>query len=240
MQKLKSKKNILIAVACVLLVAVVIGITLSFFSDDDNAENVFAVGDVRLSLVEQNYPQKASDRVMYSNSIIPKDPMIINTGDNPEYVYMLVTLPLENVTLLNDDGTKPDGATPQNVEIFNLISNAENPLIENNISYDDNWIFIGKSTDTDTNTYIFAYNKVLEKSEKTSTLFDKVQLKSFIEGETGENAVKNIGVKACGIQSDNLMGVELPTDTDTREVLATKLTSIYNICARQNGQVVIE
>lgn len=238
MQKLKSKRNIIIiAVVCVLLVALVIGITVSYLSDNKDAENIFSVGDVRLSLVEQNYPQKASDRVMYSNSIIPKDPMIINTGDNPEYVYMLVTLPIEKVTLLNENGQKLSD-TPKDNEIFNLISNAENPLTKNNISYDNNWIFLGKSIDT--NTYIFAYNKVLEKSEKTSTLFDKVQLKSFIEGETGENSVKNIGIKACGIQSDNLMGVELPTDTDTREVLATKLTSIYNICARQNGQVVIE
>ncbi|MGN0537339.1 MAG: hypothetical protein ACI4M3_05140 [Acutalibacteraceae bacterium] len=238
MQKLKSKRNIIIiAVVCVLLVAIVIGITVSYLSDNKDAENIFSVGDVRLSLVEQNYPQKPSERVMYSNSIIPKDPMIINTGDNPEYVYMLVTLPIEKVTLLDENGQKFSD-TPQDNEIFNLISNAENTLIENNISYDNNWIFLG--TYTNTNTYIFAYNKVLAKSEKTSTLFDKIQLKSFIEGETDENAVENIGIKACGIQSDNLMGVDLPTDTDTLEELKTKLKSIYNICARQNGQVVIE
>lgn len=239
MQKLKSKRNIVITVVCVLLFAIVIGITLSYFSDDDDAENIFHVGDVRLNIVEQNYPQKASDRVMYSKSIIPKDPMIINTGNNSEYVYMLVTLPCESVTLLDEDGKKLSD-TPQKNEIFNLMSNSQNVYTESNIIYDDSWTFLGKTESTNANTYIFAYNKVLAKSDKTSTLFDKVQLKSFIEGELSENAVENIGIKAYGIQADNLIGVELPTDTDTRDELKEKFTSIYNIYARQNEAGVIE
>lgn len=236
MQKLKSKKNIMITVACVLLFAIVVGITLSYFSDEDDAENIFSVGDVKLGLVEQNYPQKSSDRVMYSKSIIPKDPMIINTGSNPEYVYMLVSLPLEEVSLLDENGKKLSDA-PKKTEIFNLISSSQSTLTEGNISYDSSWIFLGKTEET--NTYIFAYNKALAKSEKTSTLFDKIQLKSFIEGELDENTVENIKIKACGIQSDNLIGVEVPTDTDTRDELKTKLTNIYNIYARQNRAGVI-
>lgn len=238
MQKLKSKRNIMIAVVCILLTAIIIGITLSYFSDEKDAENIFSVGNVRLSLVEQNYPQNASDRVMYSNSVISKDPMIINTGDNPEYVYISVTLPKETVTLLDENGSKPADNTKQEVEIFNLISDSENCQTQENISYDDSWIFLGKNEDT--NTYTFAYNTALASSEKTTTLFDRIQLKSFIEGEVGENAVENIGIKAYGIQADNLIGVDLPSDTDTEDELKTKLTEIYNIYARQNGAGVIE
>lgn len=228
----------MIAVVCILLTAIIIGITLSYFSDEKNAENIFSVGNVRLSLVEQNYPKNASDRVMYSNSVIPKDPMIINTGDNAEYVYISVTLPKENVTLLDENGSKPADDAKQEVEIFNLISNSENCQTEGNIIYNDNWIFLSKNEDT--NTYTFAYNKVLTKSEKTATLFDKIQLKSFIEGEVGENAVENIGIKAYGIQADNLIGVDLPSDTDGQDELKEKLKEIYNIYARQNGAGVIE
>lgn len=238
MQKLKSKKNIIIAVACVLLIAIAIGITLSYFTDEKDAENIFTVGDVRLNIVEPNYPQKASDRVMYSESVIAKDPTIINIGSNSEYVYMLVSLPKENVTLLDENGQKIKN-TPEKTEIFKLMSNSENRLTENNISYDSNWIFLGKNDYEDECTYIFAYKDILEKSGKTSTLFDKVQLKSFIEGELSENAVENIGIKAYGIQSDNLIYVDLPSITDTRDELKTKLTNIYNIYARQNEAGVI-
>lgn len=128
---------------------------------------------------------------------------------------------------------------PQKTEIFKLMSNSENQLTESNISYDSNWIFLGKNDYEDECTYIFAYKDILEKSGKTSTLFDKAQLKSFIEGELSENAVENIGIKAYGIQSDNLIGVDLPSITDTRDELKTKLTNIYNIYARQNEVGVI-
>lgn len=239
MQKLKSKKNIIIAVACVLLIAIAIGITLSYFTDEKDAENIFTVGDVRLNIVEPNYPQKASDRVMYSESVIAKDPTIINIGSNSEYVYMLVSLPKENVTLLDENGQKINDV-PQKTEIFKLMSNSENQFTESNISYDSNWIFLGKNDSEDECTYIFAYKDILEKSGKTSTLFDKVQLKSFIEGELSENAVENIGIKAYGIQSDNLIGVDLPSIKDTRDELKTKLTNIYNIYARQNEAGVIQ
>lgn len=238
MQKLKSKKNIIIAVACVLLIAIVIGITLSYFTDEKNAENIFTVGDVRLNIVEPNYPQKVSDRVMYSESVIAKDPTIINIGSNSEYVYMLVSLPKESVTMLDENGQKL--SDKQKTEIFKLISNSESPLTENNISYDNNWVLLGKNESEDECTYIFAYKDILAKSGKTSTLFDKVQLKSFIEGELSENAVENISIKAYGIQADNLVGVDLPSDTDTRDELKTKLTNIYNIYARQNEAGVIQ
>ena len=52
--------------------------------------------------------------------------------------------------------------------------------------------------------------------------------------------VENISIKAYGIQADNLIGVDLPSSTDTRDELKEKLTSIYNIYARQNEAGVIQ
>ena len=60
----------------------------------------------------------------------------------------------------------------------------------------------------DYNTYVFAYSEPLKRNNTTSVLFDKVQLKKFIDGETSaqnkENPVVKIDVRAYAIQSDNL------------------------------------
>ncbi len=260
MLKTKSKWNkiFIVVTACVLLCTVVVVITLAFFGDKQTAENILTIGNVKLSLVEQNFPKDSGSKIMYSGSFIPKDPKIINTGNNNEYVYMSISVPLEKVTLLNEKGEKPNDS-PKLSEIFKLISADENAktLTHTNynpdIKYNPDWIYLGASdnsvisetenTEATIHTYIFAYKKELLSSNntneaekmQTSTLFDKIQLRSFIEGEIPQNKIENIEIKAYGIQSDNLVNVDLPTDSDTDEQLKTKLTNIFNIYANQNG-----
>ena len=60
---------------------------------------------------------------------------------------------------------------------------------------------------TYTDVFIFGYNKKLAPTEATLTLFDEVQLKSFIEGEVQSESNVDffvIGVYGYGIQADNL------------------------------------
>lgn len=60
--------------------------------------------------------------------------------------------------------------------------------------------------------YFFGYNKKLAPTDETVTLFDKVQLKSFIDGEVV--GASEIGVCCYGIQADNLElgGIDLNVD----------------------------
>ena len=49
-----KKKTILVAAIAVMLVAaLVVGGTLAYFTDKDNAANTFTVGDVKINLIEQ-------------------------------------------------------------------------------------------------------------------------------------------------------------------------------------------
>ena len=74
----------------------------------------------------------------------------------------------------------------------------------------DGWIFLESSSTDESNSYVFAYNRKLSPEEETATLFDKVQLKSFINGEvTGE---KTISVQPYAIQSEKLTADGLTDD----------------------------
>lgn len=245
MQKLKLKLNIIV-VACVLLAALTLGSTFAYLTDSKETDNIFTIGDVYLKIDEPNYPEQESSRIMVAYSKIRKDPMITNTGTNDEFVFMKVTVPLENVTVVSTDGQKDtEGQIKQ--EIFKFFSNStESKNQGDNFSYNPKWIFIGKESTENTLSYIFAYNKVLLASNhtdtetmdrvKTETLFDEVQLKSFIEGEISANdAVEKIEIEAYGIQADKLFSISnLNPDSPTEE----QLKEIYNIYVRQNGGTV--
>ena len=233
--KNKKRKIFLIASGCVLLVALTVGVTFSYLTDRKTAENVFTVGDVYLRIEEPHYPEQASSRIMVAYSKISKAPIIKNTGTNDEFVFMKVTVPLEDVTPINPAGTKGE----QNIqEIFNIISKDPNPQH----CADNNWVYIDKQTTDNTKSYVFAYNKVLLASSHTDTetadriktepLFDEVQLKSILEGDIPENAVKNIKIEAYGIQSDRMYGVPgLNVESPTEQ----QLKDLYRIYVNQNG-----
>lgn len=238
----KKRKIFLIISVCVLLSVLTIGFTFSYLSDRKTADNVFTVGDVYLRIEEPNYPEQASGRITVAYSKVSKDPIIKNTGTNDEFVFMKVTVPLENVTLINSDGTKGEKKIQ---EIFNIISkdtNAQQCADNADFSYNNNWVYIEKQTTDNTNSYVFAYNKVLLASANTDTdtvnrtstepLFDEIQLKSILEGDISESAVENIKIEAYGIQSDRMYGVpDLNVDSPTEE----QLKELYNIYVRQNG-----
>ena len=93
----------------------------------------------------------------------------------------------------------------------------------------------------DYNYYYFGYNKVLKydsKPSETKTLFDRVQLKSFIDEELvskdGEDFASLIKVKGYGVQSDSLGINDLPgRDKILNEV---QLKKIFGIVSRKAGE----
>ena len=93
----------------------------------------------------------------------------------------------------------------------------------------------------DYNYYYFGYNKVLKydsNPSETKTLFDRVQLKSFIDEELvskdGEDFASLIKVKGYGVQSDSLEINDLP---GRNEILTKEqLKKIFGIVSRKAGE----
>lgn len=94
------------------------------------------------------------------------------------------------------------------------------------------WIFLESDLTGDKeNIYFFGYNKKLTPEGETVTLFDAVQLKSFIDGEV--TGVSDIGVFCYGIQTENLQsqaGITWGEDELTAEYLSkTTLDKILDV-----------
>lgn len=202
----RNKKNAAIATAgaAVLLV----GSSFAFFMDKESVTNPFTVGNVKITVTEEHFDKTTATDIT-PNKVIPKDPVVTNTGVNDVYAFVSVKVPKANVETANADGTLN---AAKNQDLFTYKVN-------------DNWKLI-KTNDADDHTeYIYAYSdangtlKKLAKSEKTNAVFDNVKFINIVdEQQSGVNL--NIDVDGIGIQT-----ADLGTDNPLQ---------IYNIAVRQN------
>lgn len=96
------KKKIVTSCLVVALLAIgVVGASLAYFTDTDQADNVFTVGNVSIDLTEPNWVGEGSKDApeAYPGEALKKDPTVKNDGKNPCFVRIKV----EGLNCLGDD-----------------------------------------------------------------------------------------------------------------------------------------
>jgi len=187
---MKKKRTIIASV--VLLLVLVIGGLIAYFTDTETATNVFTIGDVDITLTEphwdttdgnsNNVPDSAEGRT--PGQIITKDPTIENTGSNPAYVFAKVDIPCTT-------GENPD------LELFTYTVNS-------------GWYLMTNGTCTNgTATKVYAYGSDTAMTALahggTAVLFPSVTVNTAITGdESGLTGNKNLVVTGYAVQSDGL------------------------------------
>lgn len=223
-----------------------IGGTFAYLTDNEGAVNTFTVGKVQIDLTEPNYPGNDSEDVkdLVPNEEVAKDPKVTNTGVNDALVFMTVEVPVRNVTVVADDGTK---GTQSPTELFWFKQEhgtegeegyVKDPIgtHENNFNTTD-WMQLTDkethgTTDGSTTTYVFAYRTAVAAKAETKTLFDKVQLKNIVENEVTPGAAQDIKVKTYAIQASEV----LEGDVDLTDGLTeANFNKIYEIYLKQAG-----
>lgn len=185
-----NSKNIVICIAVVLML--IIGSALAYFTDADSETNSFTVGNISLDLTEPGWNPEKGKNITPSHTIV-KDPQITNDGANDAFVFMSVEVPMATVKTANADGTANAAALK---ELF---------------SYDvnDSWAMVKKTTETSSVTYVYAYvgadgnMKALKPGSTTQPAFDSVTFVNAIEGQL-DNKTLTIDVSSMGIQANDL------------------------------------
>lgn len=125
-----NKQKIIVAAAAVLAGAILmtIGITASYFTEVETAKNIITIGKISTVLHEQGFdPNKTYDIVPGSKQA--KAPWLENDGNKDEFVFIKITVPKEQVTLLYEedvaDETTHKKGTPKegldgNQQLFRL------------------------------------------------------------------------------------------------------------------------
>lgn len=254
---LTQKKIALIILCAFLLMTLSLNVSVSYLIKERVRDNVFGLGRVELSLTEDAYPAEAESRLLAPKSIVPKNPRIVNTGSTDIYVFLSVTVPYDNVQLIDEEGAgihKPNALGKHLCELFDLLSDengAYNGAGTAHFSdsftvtdvgvfeYAPEWCFLRSSENAEkkTHTYLFGYRSLLttDSAHRTTTpLFDRVQLRNILEGELPENLAETVTVNAYGIQSQQLRGNV--TVANPEAVTVQELTDIYRLYENQEGR----
>lgn len=181
-----NKKRSIIGMAAILGIAGILaaGGTVAYLTDFDNSVNEFTVGKVEIDLEEPGWDPEDTKKTEPSQ-VISKDPKITNTGVNNAFVYLEVSVPIENVIVTDDEGNRLE---KKDRELFSFQPDAD-------------WTRLEEKVVEKNKVYIFAYNNVLKKGQTTSPLFQTVTFANVVEGQLDTRQF-NIPVRAYAIQSD--------------------------------------
>lgn len=193
---MKKKILALMLVVSMLAVAVLSG-TLAYFTDTDEAENVFTVGNVDIEIEEPNWKPDNSDKL---ENIVPgvsydKDPQVKNVGSNPAYVRMTVCFQ-NGVNIGGLSSVEPESLTDMLKNIssnWTLVDEGLDMGVHFDGAHDNCWYVT------------FTYNEILEPGETTDPLFTAVQFPSSWDQNTFKNFIGDsfeIDVMAEAIQAE--------------------------------------
>ena len=204
---MKSKKRMIITlVACALIAVMAIGGTVAYLTDKSEATNSFTFGDVKIKTIETDWDTTDKDgngipdvaELVVPNQEIPKTVQIKNEGVNDAVVFIKVTVPLDRVTRITDNGRrfslKSEGggffSGPLLQELFYLKKNDKDINWENNY-FDPEWVnlpeeeigYVGAGGSVQhldqtyaisylptskVRTYVFGYNKRITPTEDSN------------------------------------------------------------------------
>ena len=167
-----KKKIIAVCLIVALAATAVIGGTLAYFTDEDDATNTFTVGNVDITLTEPNWEGSGSEDApeVYPGEPLAKDPTVTNDGANPCFVRIKV----EGLDCLAPAGV---------------------------ITYRTDYVTgkLGEHWVLHTDGY-FYYDQVLAVGETTDALFDQIVMPTDLENGDAQTAF-NVVVTAEAVQA---------------------------------------
>lgn len=189
---MKKKLVTVCLVACMALTAVAGG-TLAYFTDTKEATNTFTVGDVEITLNEDNWDGENAKLVPHAT--IKKDPSVTLTSGS-ENAWVFVELEIGEGLESMMEATKPESANTLHQKFEAWVKNGELAGIN------ANWKFVEEKD----NKIVYRYTDAATAPKTTETLFDTVVVPDELESTDVENATgnKNIVITAKAIQAEGI------------------------------------
>lgn len=183
-----KKKTIAFVLAAVVSMTALVGTTLAYFTDTDEATNVFTMGNVDISLdealVEKDGYEYVSDeegtRVtentyenLYPGQVLPKDPTIHNDGTQGAWIRVKIQTTTKELTTI--------AALGQNEEVLSKAA------IEKVVDIQDGWTYAGyevveEKDGNKTVNFIYTLDEVLASGED-AVVFENVTINPAVEDQ---------------------------------------------------------
>lgn len=244
----KKRRAIAIGTILLLIVAAMAGSALAYMAGRDKGVNVVTIGNVHISASEPGFPTKDSNgngvpdecELVIPYKTVLKDPRIKNTGKNDAVVFLKVTAPVEEISLITDDDVRQEAALS---DLF-WFKQKKDPDSMHQNNFHSSWTRLttldgefvnckGINDEGRGYTYIFGYHTRIKAGESTATLFDKVQNKKYGSKTIGPNEMETIRIESYAIQADEIERSGVTVDTSA-DISKEDLTYIYRTFFNQN------
>lgn len=169
------------------LFAVTSGMTSAYLTSyPEQLQNRIAPGFLGIELTEPDWnPSRAE--ALTPRSIVPKDPAPVNTGDTPVWMFLRVSIPIRNISLVDLQTCRRLEAAETELFSFTPLSG---------------WELITQEEKGDQMQYVFGFREIVEPGQMTEPLFEQVTMVNYLEGELKETDTFEIPVEAVSIQSN--------------------------------------
>ena len=184
---MRKKRYIFMAAGIMLGTVSFSGFTAAYLTQPVNeVSNVITAGSVKAKIIEEHWDANNALKV-YPGQVLVKDPVVKNTGYNVANIFLEVTVPMENIAIIDDvTGIKRQ---KENRELFSFQADTEN------------WKLLYQEQTAACKKYIYGYTSTLAPGEKTSPLFQKITAVHYVAGELSDKKSYEIPVVVQAIQA---------------------------------------
>lgn len=187
------------------------GITYAYLSaDPGTAVNVITVGDIEIDLKEESW-EKENAQELHPKEAAAKDPVAVNTGSNPAYVFLEVVMPMRDFSVVSEHGEK------------------EESKMQRLFQYDADmtaWELLEETVKGGNAVSVYGYRKVLLPGESTTPLFTEVTAVNYLEGSLDASEVFSIDITAKAIQDQIQTSAQSLDEIYTEFLRQTEMDSI--------------
>jgi len=208
----------LIITAIILVLILIIGGILAYFTDVETKTNKFKMGGANITVTEESFPGDENNTVdIVPGQEVAKDPVVTNVGDGTVYAFVEVTIPKASVKIGNQAS-----ASVQELFTTKYISDATTTPETYSNGINPGWVLLSSDTSgANSNVYVYAYGTKadasspivltgLTKNQATPAVFDSVVFADVKEDSNtpAANSIQgneyNVVVTGYGIQSEGL------------------------------------
>lgn len=206
-----KKKTVLTAALALAVTSILaVGGSLAYFTDTDDKENTFTLGDVDIKL-EENFEQESKLYPGEEKDAVTKEVTVKNIGSEDAYVRVHIAVPAElddneyiHVIKAEESWTWAE----DNKYTTTIDGLSYNVYVA---TYDEALAAYDKESDVYAETLIPAISKVYMDKKVTNTIVSELEEKGVITGE-GAARKLNIKVMAEGVQT---LGFDTPAEAFT-------------------------